>query len=203
MKHPVTGVELGAGSPLLTKGGRQRNLGPSEAKIQMAAVEALLGKLGPGPRPAMQGLAARYPELWLINAINPNPRIRLGRAQAGQSKAMGLLADMPDLHLPVTRGPFLTLYVEIKRPGEFPSRTQKEMHALLQNEGHCVVWCTSAQEIVDTFVGYLTLLKRDVALNPWADDMVAAEIMKQRAHWNERLKPAPRARHEVGTTIGR
>jgi hypothetical protein len=192
-RHPVTGVELGEGSPLLTRGGALRNLGPSEADIQMAAVEILLGPQGIGPRKPMEGLAARYPELYLLTAINPNPKIRLGKAQAGKSKAMGLLADMPDLHLPVTRGPFLSLYTEVKRPGEYPTRTQKEMHALLRNEGHCVVWCLSAQEIVDVHVGYLSLPKHDVSLHPAAPDQVAAELLRRREHWQQHLQPKPRA----------
>jgi hypothetical protein len=192
MRHPVTGVTLGEGSPLLTKGGRLRDLGPSEADIQMAAVELLIGPAVQGPRPAFCGLAQKYPALWLLTALNPNKGGRK-KAAAGIAKAMGLLADLPDLHLPVTRGPFLTLYIEVKRPGEHPSQAQKEMHALLRNEGHCVVTCVTAQEIVDVCVGYLTLKKQDIGLHPAADDMVARLLDANRQLWHAGLQPKPRA----------
>lgn len=180
-RHPITGVELG----------RLRDLGPSEAEIQMAGVEALLGKQGPGPRRPMQGLAARYPELYLLTAINPNKGGRKPAA-AGIAKAMGLMPDYPDLHLPVTRGPFLSLYVEVKRPNEYPTRLQKEMHALLRNEGHCVVWCVSAQEIVDVFVGYLALPTNGVGQHPAADDLVHKHLLTVREMWQHRLQPSRR-----------
>ncbi len=197
-RHPVTGVELGAGSPLLTKGGRLRQLGPSEADIQMAAIELLIGQQFPGPRRPFEGLAGKYPELYLITALNPN---RGGRkkAAAGIAKAMGLLADLPDLHLPVTRGPFLTLYIEVKRPGEAPTPAQREMHALLRSEGHCVVWCVSAQEIVDVCIGYLTLEKQDISIHatPYRPDLVAETLLHRRTVWHERLQPKPRASRQA------
>jgi hypothetical protein len=151
MRHPVTGVTLGEGSPLLTKGGRLRDLGPSEADIQMAAVELLIGPAVQGPRPAFCGLAQKYPALWLLTALNPN--------KGGRKKAAA----------------------------------QKEMHALLRNEGHCVVTCVTAQEIVDVCVGYLTLKKQDIGLHPAADDMVARLLDANRQLWHAGLQPKPRA----------
>jgi hypothetical protein len=200
VKHPVTGVVLGEGSPLLvSSGGKLRTLGPSEADIQIEGVALLIGAQGPGPRRPFEGLARKYPELWLLTALNPNKGGRK-KAAAGIAKAMGLLADLPDLHLPVMRGPFLTLYIEVKRPGEHPSQAQKEMHALLREEGHCVVTCVSAPEIVDVCVGYLTLPKNRPSLRPvtnydFGTSTLADRLIQWRQQMGALLQPKPRARH--------
>lgn len=130
---------------------------PSEADLQIELVVALVGECVKGkPRAEGQGLAAKYPELDLLYAINPNAG-HVSKRNAGKSKAMGLLPDMPDLHLPVLRGPFIGLYVELKRPGEYATREQKVRHSKLRLAGHCVVECQGVEEAAAVFLGYLAL----------------------------------------------
>lgn len=55
----------------------------------------------------------RFPELRLLHAI-PNGGAR-NKIVAAKMKAEGVKAGVPDFHLPVARGEFHGLYVELKR----------------------------------------------------------------------------------------
>lgn len=140
-KH--NGIELGEGSPLLTKGGRKRYLGPSEHEIQSAYITAI--KLYEG----------RISDLATLHAI-PNGGLRT-KAQAGKLKAEGLVPSIPDIHWPVMRGPFIGLWIEFKIPGKAPTPEQRAMHARLRASGHCVVTCRSVQGGIDATLAYSLL----------------------------------------------
>lgn len=58
-------------------------------------------------------LAPAHPELKLLHHI-PNGGGR-SKAEAGKLKAMGVKAGVPDLFLPVARGGYHGLYIELKR----------------------------------------------------------------------------------------
>jgi hypothetical protein len=88
-----------------------------------------------------------YPSLAPLHSI-PNggarPRVknRQGKWWCPEGKRLkeeGLLAGMPDLCLPVSRGYWLTMYIEMKAPGESLSKDQKRIITLLLEEGHHVV----------------------------------------------------------------
>jgi len=160
-------VRLGPNSPLLTKGGRKRSLGPDEASIQSAILEACVGPALPGgPRTLTSGLQAKFPELHLLYAINPNKGGQRSKAARGRAKAMGLLPGMPDLHLPIMRGPFLSLYLEVKRPDGRVQSGQETMRRNLEHMGHLVAVVRSAQQGVDVLVGYLALPMNRPSLRP-------------------------------------
>jgi len=76
------------------------------------------------------------PLLGLLYHI-PNGKYRT-KAGAGRLKAMGVRAGMPDLHLPVARRGYHSLYIECKAPGRRVDAEQRAMHALLTHQGHCV-----------------------------------------------------------------
>jgi hypothetical protein len=79
--------------------------------------------------------AGRYPGLHLINA-SANGGLRK-RGVAGQLKAMGVRDGFPDLNLPVARGNFHSLYIELKRPRTGrPSESQLWWQAELRAQGH-------------------------------------------------------------------
>lgn len=59
-------------------------------------------------------MAIKYPELRLLYHI-PNEGRRSAR-EGARLKAMGLKAGVPDLCLPVARGGFHALYIELKAP---------------------------------------------------------------------------------------
>jgi hypothetical protein len=164
----IQGIALGPDSPLLTKSQVLRRLGPSEADIQIQLMELLVGRARRGhDRVPGEGMTFRYPELLLLVANNPNKGGRT-KAAAGIAKAMGLCPNFPDLHLPVMRGPFVGLWVELKRPGERSTRDQQLMAETLRAEGHAVVECHSVQEGLDAIVGYLNLPKNRPSVRPIA-----------------------------------
>jgi len=57
-----------------------------------------------------------YPELALLFAI-PNGGLR-DKITAARLKAAGVRAGVPDTFLPVPRGPWHGLFIELKKPGE-------------------------------------------------------------------------------------
>lgn len=154
MKH--NGITLGARSPLLTPEGARRKLQPKEEDMQIALMEFLVGPARPGqPRDPAGGMIPRYPDLYLLHAI-PNGGARSKRT-AGRMRAQGALASMPDLCLPVMRGPFIGLYLELKVPGQRPKPGQSDMHTQLRMRGHAVVTRNNVEEAAATVIGYLDL----------------------------------------------
>lgn len=155
MRH--NGIVLGPNSVLRARAALEATR-LLESEVQMLVLEALIGKARPGqPRQLGDGLTGKYPDLMLVYAINPNKGGRK-KAAAGIARAMGLLADLPDLHLPVARGPFYSLYVEIKRDQYERSRpSQRFMQDQLRAAGHAVVEAHGVEEGVAPFLAYLTL----------------------------------------------
>jgi hypothetical protein len=152
----VNGVALGPDSPLQSRGGRRRGFGPSEAEDQIQLLELLVGKTkrGEGRMPGA-GMTTRFPELALIYAINPNKGGQQSKAARGIAKAMGALAGMPDLHLPVARSPYIGQYLELKRLGGRAAAEQLRIHELLRAEGHRVDICIGVQAGLDAVLSYL------------------------------------------------
>lgn len=96
---------------------------------------------------------ARVPELGLLYAI-PNGGDRDIRV-AARLKAEGVRAGVPDLHLPVARGDYHSLYVEMKREGNTPTDAQKDMHVVLRAAGNRVEVCYSWPEAWNVLMDYL------------------------------------------------
>lgn len=78
-----------------------------------------------------------HPVARLIYAI-PNGGGR-SKAQAGILKAEGVLAGVPDLHLPVARAACHSLYIEMKAGDGRLSPEQGKLIAELQAQGHAIV----------------------------------------------------------------
>lgn len=100
----------------------------------------------------------RYPELKLCHAI-PNGGLRNLKV-AVKLKREGVLAAIPDVHLPVPRLPYSGLYIEFKsrRPGGqkyYPSLEQKGMHQSLREWGHCVLVHWDDEEAWHDTLSYL------------------------------------------------
>lgn len=97
---------------------------------------------------------ARYVELAMLYAI-PNGGHR-HKAVAGKLKAEGVKSGVPDICLPVARGGYHGLYIEIKRvKGGKTSSEQKWWHNMLQRAGYHVVVCKGADDAINCLVEYL------------------------------------------------
>lgn len=106
----------------------------------------------------------RYPELALLFAI-PNFSGRLGNAppvaairQAAKLKKEGRKRGVPDICLPVARHGFHALYIELKAPGNTPTREQAEWLCALSEAGNLATWAVGWEAARRTIESYLTPL---------------------------------------------
>jgi hypothetical protein len=99
------------------------------------------------------------PELQLAFHI-PNGGSR-NKAEAGKLKAMGVKAGVPDIFLPVARGPYHGLFVELKRPADLTksvgtvSTKQEAWLRALQEQGYYVAVCYGWEEAYEKMLWYL------------------------------------------------
>ncbi len=105
----------------------------------------------------------RYPELeWLYAIPNGGARgdARSAMIRGGQLKAQGVKAGVSDICLPVKRGPWSGLYIELKRVSLRPARQgssggvspeQKAFGAFVASQGFgfavCYGWSEASQVI--------------------------------------------------------
>jgi hypothetical protein len=131
--------ELGPNSPLRSKAGKapaakalRRLLVPLEKHDQANLYSWCLAQSG------------RWPELGMIYAI-PNAGgftggFKKNRGRVMQMLRQGVRKGVPDLCLPVARGGFHALYLEMKREGEEqPTEDQLLWHKALRAQGNCVI----------------------------------------------------------------
>lgn len=96
-----------------------------------------------------------YPELDLLFAI-PNGGKRQ-RVIAAKLKAEGVKSGVPDLMLPVARGNYHGLFVEMKRKDGKESPNQKVWRERLIAENYQAIVCHSWLEAKDAIIFYLNL----------------------------------------------
>ena len=98
----------------------------------------------------------RYPEI-ALNYHVPNGGIRK-KAAAGRFRAEGVKAGVPDLCLPVARGGFHGLYIELKRQkGSKTSDDQKAWLSNLEEQGYFVALCKGWEAAAKVITEYLTM----------------------------------------------
>ncbi|HEX6925443.1 MAG TPA: VRR-NUC domain-containing protein [Longimicrobiaceae bacterium] len=95
------------------------------------------------------------PELALLHAI-PNGGHR-SRVAAARLKAEGVKAGVPDLALPVPRGPYHGLYIEMKTRYGRPSVEQNWWLNRLCEQGYRAVVCRGFEEARAEIESYLAL----------------------------------------------
>jgi hypothetical protein len=114
---------------------------PSEHAIQADLVARIAAR------------AADHPALRLLYSV-PNGGHRHA-AVAGKMKAEGQRAGVPDLVLPVARGGWHGLFVEMKRPGGKVSAYQRWWLDALAEQGYYTVVCYGADEAEQTILNYV------------------------------------------------
>lgn len=102
--------------------------------------------------------SGKYPELDLLFHI-PNGGKR-GKSEAARFKAMGVKAGVPDLLLPVSRGGFHGLFIELKAPNGVKSANQDKWLKALSVQGYsvhlCYGWENASAVILEYLNGKLT-----------------------------------------------
>ena len=95
-----------------------------------------------------------HPELrWLYHIGNEGKR---SAAQAAEAAAMGMNPGVPDLCLPVARGGYHALYIELKREkGGRISEAQREWHEGMRAERNCMLVCRTFEEATGALLAYL------------------------------------------------
>lgn len=99
------------------------------------------------------GLAAYHPAVLLLHAI-PNGDWR-GWGTGKKLKAQGVIPGIPDLFLPVARGGFHGLYLELKKARGTVSAEQWEIMLALHEEAYCVRLTNSLSVALEIITNYL------------------------------------------------
>lgn len=95
-----------------------------------------------------------YPELAMLYAI-PNGGKRAIKTAVALKK-QGVKRGVPDMCLPVARGGYHGLYIELKRQkGGVVSDEQREWIAALNTQGYKAIICHGAEEAIEQIRGYL------------------------------------------------
>ena len=99
----------------------------------------------------------RWPELALLHHIKNETTG--GAAELAADKAMGVKKGVPDLCLPVARGGFHGLYIEMKTPSGKASAAQRWWVTRLTEQGYRAVVCHGYDAAVAELCWYLSLPK--------------------------------------------
>ncbi len=89
-----------------------------------------------------------YPFLWMLHSSLNG--VKLSKIQAGKAKASGMLSGVPDLFLPVPRGCFFGLYIEMKSATGRIMPSQSRYLKTVSDFGYNAVVCYSANEAIKT-----------------------------------------------------
>ena len=95
-----------------------------------------------------------FPQLALLYHI-PNER-KCTPQQGARLKRMGVKSGVPDLHLPVARGVYHGLYLEVKTEKGRVSANQMWWLERLRENGCCCVVCRCWEDAAHMLVTYLT-----------------------------------------------
>lgn len=96
-----------------------------------------------------------HPELALLHHC-PNGGSR-NKAEAVKLKQMGVLAGVPDLHLPVPKGIYCGLYIEMKYGDGRILPSQKEFLKTAASHGNFCAVCYTAEEAIEIIQEYVNL----------------------------------------------
>ena len=79
------------------------------------------------------------------------------KREAANLKRQGVKAGVPDLCIPVARGRYHSLYIEMKAQKGKPTKKQVEWIHRLRGEGMCAYVCYGAKNAIALIEKYLSL----------------------------------------------
>lgn len=88
--------------------------------------------------------SGKWPELELMHHI-PNGGMR-SKSEAARFKAMGVKCGVSDVFLPVAKGGYHGLYIELKAKDGRPEKEQKEWIAAVREQGYYAAVCYGGYE---------------------------------------------------------
>lgn len=97
----------------------------------------------------------KWPELALLYHIKNETKE--GAKQVAIDRSQGVKKGVPDLHLPVARGPYHSLYIEMKTKTGRPSQEQIWWGERLQQQGNQWQVCHGWENAVYAICKYLEL----------------------------------------------
>lgn len=98
-----------------------------------------------------------YPELrWLHHIPNGGKR---GKVEAAILKMIGVKRGVSDISLPVPRGGYNGLYIEMKAAGGKKDPEQKEFISFVKAQGYYADFCWSGDEAIALIEAYIKLPK--------------------------------------------
>lgn len=100
-------------------------------------------------------IRGRYPEIDLLYHI-PNGGSR-NAIEAANLKRQGVKAGVPDLCLPVARGPYHGLYIELKHGKNQATERQQQWLSALRDQGYLAEVCYGRQQAEQLIEKYLKL----------------------------------------------
>ena len=98
----------------------------------------------------------KYPELrWMYHVTNEGKRTK---SYGAELVRQGLKSGVPDICLPVPKGRYHGLYIEMKRIGEKPTKEQREWLQGLSDNGYfCYVGDKGWEDAMKIIVKHLNL----------------------------------------------
>lgn len=110
----------------------------------------------------VRGLQVLIPELALAHAPK-NDFKRTGNAKRDFAhwaylKAEGVVAGVPDIHIPLAGALGKSFWLELKAPGNYPTDEQEKFMEMLEGQGHFADWTDSAEKAIEWL---------DIHLGPW------------------------------------
>lgn len=111
---------------------------------------------------------SKWPELELLHHC-PNGGSR-NKAEAAKLKQMGVVPGMPDLDLPVVKGAYHGLCIEMKYDRGTLQENQKRKLRLLAEQGRYCAVCYGAEEAVKVLKEYLRLERDETVEKRYYDD---------------------------------
>lgn len=121
--------------------------------------------------------ASKYEELTLLHHI-PNGGSR-NKAEAVKLKQMGVRPGVPDLCLPVPKGIYSGLYIEMKFGDGRVEKTQREFLKAAAKHGHFCVVCYGADEAINILQEYVNLLPLDTGNGENKMKVMNASVLKE------------------------
>ena len=96
----------------------------------------------------------KYPDLEYLYAI-PNGEYR-PPTTAARLKRQGVKAGVSDIHLPIKRGDYIGLWIELKVKPNRPTEKQRQWLDGMTAHGHYAVVAYGADEAIDVIERYLS-----------------------------------------------